>query len=193
MGDGASLALEADIGHRAFFYGDSHFEPVTAGKILRFTGIRRVLKFPEITRVAVVVEDEILVEGHIVISKNTNHQNTKDQTKHMAQIINGIRSVFFCFVKFVICLAFCAPGFVFSFLRFKYLPGSFYRLDQRIDILRIIIYREADPCGSGETELAVDRRGAVLARADADAFFAEDLREVVRMDVLECEGNEPGM
>lgn len=58
------------------------------------------------------------------------------------------------------------------------------------DILLCIVHAKTEAGRGREAECAVERRGTVFARADANSLFAEHLREIVGVEAVEREGKE---
>src|SRR6266511_4777160 len=65
-------------------------------------------------------------------------------------------------------------------------------LDEAVDLLGDRVEVEARPVRGGDAESGHQRLAAVVSGADRDALPVEDLRDVVRMDALEVEGDDPG-
>src|SRR3954454_9520089 len=74
----------------------------------------------------------------------------------------------------------------------KHLTDGVEAVDELVDLLGDRVEVEARPIGSRDAELLHQRLAAVVAGADRNALQVEDLRDVVRMDVLEVERDDAG-
>src|SRR6266516_1987296 len=72
------------------------------------------------------------------------------------------------------------------------LPDLEQAVDQAVDVLGKRVEVEARAGRGGDAETRHQRLGAVVAGTNGDAFPVEDLRDVVRVDVLELEADDAG-
>src|SRR6266516_8163677 len=72
----------------------------------------------------------------------------------------------------------------------KHLTDGVQPVDELVDLLGDRVEVEARQVGGRDAELLHQRLAAVVAGADRHALQVEDLRDVVRMDVLEVEGDD---
>src|SRR5712691_6053147 len=54
---------------------------------------------------------------------------------------------------------------------------------QRVDVVDVVIDVERRPCGRRHSQATHQRLGAMMARANTDAVFIQDRREIVRVNV----------
>src|SRR5262245_20992271 len=66
-------------------------------------------------------------------------------------------------------------------------------IGQTVDVVEVVVDREAGARRGRHVEPLHHRLRAVMAGADSDARAVEDLREVVRMDAIDDEADHPGM
>src|SRR5438046_6205533 len=73
----------------------------------------------------------------------------------------------------------------------EHLTDGVQPVDELVDLLEDRVEVEARPVGSRNAELLHQRLAAMVPRPDRDALEVEDLRDVVRVDVFEIEGDDP--
>ena len=65
-------------------------------------------------------------------------------------------------------------------------------LDEAVDLVRDRVDVEARAIRRGHAELAHERLAAVVACPNRDPVEVEHLRDVVRVDAVDVEGDDPG-